>query len=93
MGEHQKIDPSLSLYIYVDEHTARARVLMLNRMKRNLISEWHPIIDVLLGDYTKGLKRIDVARDGPDDDVIEQVNHPIGTLIGRNYTPPSSDDI
>lgn len=52
----------------MEEDTARDRVIMINRMKGRLISEWHPVLDVLLKDYERGLKQIDLERDGPDDD-------------------------
>lgn len=53
------------------------RVVMLKRMKRLLIGEWHPIIDVLLGDYERDLKRVRLLREPEDDadggiDVLDQ---------------------
>lgn len=41
------------------------RVVMLKRMRRLLIVDWHPIIDILIGDYERDIKRL---RPEPDDD-------------------------
>ena len=50
------------------ESEARARVIMLQSMKRKLICDWHPVIDKLLGDWERGLKYIESQRVKPDDD-------------------------
>lgn len=47
----------------IDEETARNRVAMLKRMKARLISDWHPIIDILLRDYEGSLTKMDVELD------------------------------
>lgn len=48
------------------ESAMRGRVIMLKRMKRTLICDWHPIIDVLLGDYEGELRRAESLRETPD---------------------------
>lgn len=52
----------------LEEETARDRVIMLKRMKSRLIREYHPILDVFIEDYERGLKAIELLRYGPDDD-------------------------
>ena len=53
---------SLKYDFGVDEETAKKRVVMLRRMKSNLICEWHPVLDILLGDYMRGVEAVDAAR-------------------------------
>lgn len=53
----------------LDENEARARLVMLKRMKDRLISEWHPILDKLIGDYERGLKSVEGIRYGAEDDL------------------------
>lgn len=52
----------------LEEREARNRVIMLKRMKERLIIDWHPVIDVLLGDYERGLQHVEGVRYGTDDD-------------------------
>ena len=57
----------------LSEAAMRGRVLMLKRMKRNLIIDWHPIIDILLNDYERDLRRLEILRHGPDEpDVLDR---------------------
>lgn len=59
--------------IGLSEEDMMTRVVMLKRMKRLLIGEWHPIIDILLGDYERDLARIRLLREPPDaDDVLDR---------------------
>jgi hypothetical protein len=64
----------LSPLIGLDERAMRGRVVMLQRMKRNLITEWHPVIDILLGDYERDLKRMERLRFGDDDPDADEPN-------------------
>jgi len=52
--------------IWLTESAIRGRVIMIHRMKRNLICEWHPILDILLGDYERELKRVEALREPPE---------------------------
>lgn len=45
----------------------RGRVIMLKRMRRILICEWTPIIDILLGDYERILAHVESLREKPED--------------------------
>lgn len=45
------------------EQDARSRVFMLKRMKERLIQEWHPIIDKIIEDYQRDLRRVEAERD------------------------------
>jgi hypothetical protein len=47
----------------LDEQTAFNRVHMLRRARRLLISEWHPILDKVIGDYERGLEMLRAARE------------------------------
>lgn len=66
LSQIQFIDERLSPLIGLTEQGMRGRIIMLNRMKRNLIEDWHPIIDILMGDYERDLKRIEAFRESPD---------------------------
>jgi DNA-binding MarR family transcriptional regulator len=61
------------LMVGLTEEEMSARVVMLKRMKRLLIVEWHPTIDVLLGDYERNLSRLLALRESvsPEDFGIE----------------------
>jgi hypothetical protein len=73
MSTVQFVDERLSPLIGLSEQGMRGRVIMLKRMKRNLISDWHPVIDVLLNDYERDLKRMERLREPPDaDDVLDR---------------------
>lgn len=96
------MDKNVPQFLWMTEETARDRVIMLQRMKTRLICEWHPVLDVLIKDYERGLKKIDVARDGPDgeDNYAMEMSKSAAIvcvqpnlIIGRDFTPPSSDDV
>jgi hypothetical protein len=61
------IGDKLSPVIGLSEEAMRGRVTMLKRMKRLLIVDWHPVIDILLGDYERNLRRVELLRE-PDND-------------------------
>lgn len=58
----------LSPLIGLTELEMRNRVVMLKRMKERLICEWHPIVDKLLQDYERDLRRAEGEREPPDPD-------------------------
>lgn len=58
----------LSPLVGLEEHEMRGRVTMLERMRRLLICDWHPILDIIINDYKKDIRRIEVARYGADED-------------------------
>lgn len=68
MGDEQFIQGRLSPLIGMTEEVMRGRVIMIKRMKSRLICEWHPILDVLLGDYERDLKRVEALREPPEAD-------------------------
>ena len=68
MGEEQFIQDRLSPLIGMTEEVMRGRVMMIKRMKSRLICDWHPVLDVLLGDYEKDLKRMEALREPPESD-------------------------
>lgn len=57
---------SLSPLIGLNEDEMLARVVMLKRMRRLLIPEWHPVINVLLRDYEADIKRLGLLREPLD---------------------------
>lgn len=57
----------------LDEHAARTRLTMLKRMKGRLIGDWHPMLDLLIGDYERGLKNVESIRYGADLDSLKDV--------------------
>lgn len=62
--EPEKLSPLIGL----TELEMRNRVIMLKRMKERLICDWHPIVDKLMSDYERDLKRFEYDRDPPDSD-------------------------
>lgn len=52
----------------LDEREARSRLLMVKRMKERLISEYHPMLDLVIADYERGLRNVEGIRYGTDDD-------------------------
>lgn len=66
MGEEQFIQDRLSPLMGMTEDAVRGRVTMIKRMKSRLICEWHPILDILLGDYEKDLMRVEALREPPE---------------------------
>lgn len=54
------------LMVGLTEEEMMGRVTMLKRMKRLLIVDWHPVIDTLLGDYERNLKRLTALREPVD---------------------------
>lgn len=54
----------LPLLLGLTEDEALNRIRMLGRMKARLITDWHPIIDKLMGDYVKGLEIVESLRYG-----------------------------
>lgn len=56
-------DERLSPLIGLTEQDMLNRVVMLKRMKRLLIVDWHPIIDVLIVDYERDLNRVQLLRE------------------------------
>jgi hypothetical protein len=61
----------LPLLLGLTEAEALTRIRMLGYMKRKLICDWHPVIDKLIGDYTRGLELVESLRYGAcgsDDD-------------------------
>lgn len=61
---------SIIIDIGLTESELMGRIAMLERMKRLLICDWHPVIDVLLKDYKYCLTQFREARgeslvDGP----------------------------
>ena len=75
------IGDKLSPVIGLSEEGVRGRVIMLKRMRRLLIVDWHPIIDILLGDYERDLKRVETLRESDDE-----------PLQGGGVTAPKFDD-
>lgn len=61
-------DARLSPLIGLNEVQMQGRMVMLKRMRRLLIPEWHPILDTIIGDYERDLKRMKLLRE-PEDDV------------------------
>lgn len=59
---------SASPLVGLNEDQMLARVVMLKRMKRLLIAEWHPVINVLLSDYENDIRRIGLTREPLDYD-------------------------
>lgn len=59
---------SIIIDIGLTESELWARVNMLERMKRLLVCEWHPVIDVLLKDYKFLLSQSRKARGESDVD-------------------------
>ena len=73
MTSIQFIEERLSPLIGLSEQAMRGRVIMLKRMKRNLIIDWHPVIDVLLKDYERDLNRVEALREAPEaPDVLDR---------------------
>lgn len=66
----KELPADLNPTVGLTESTIRGRVLMLHRMKRNLICDWHPILDILLGDYEQELKRVEALREPPDPSAV-----------------------
>lgn len=65
----EQFEPTkLSPLIGLTEEQMINRVRMLKRMKRLTICDWHPVIDVLLEDYERDIKRMGIQRWGPDVD-------------------------
>lgn len=50
----------------LDEREARNRVSMLKRMKERLVIDYHPILDMVIGDYESGLRKVEAIRYGAD---------------------------
>lgn len=65
-----RIVPKLPVLLGLSEDEARARVLMLQSMKRRLICDWHPILNKIIADYEDGLKFVEGLRCAPDDDDV-----------------------
>jgi hypothetical protein len=68
---HFVIGEKLSPIIGLSEESVRGRVIMLKRMRRLLIIDWHPIIDILLGDYERDLKRVEALRENDDEPDVQ----------------------
>lgn len=59
----------LPLLLGLTEAEALTRMRMLGHMRARLITQWHPIIDKLMGDYQKGLEIVESLRYGASDEV------------------------
>lgn len=57
-----------------DETTARNRIIMLRKMRARLISDWHPVLDKVIGDYEAGLQVLDELAN-PRDVEEGEFNH------------------
>jgi hypothetical protein len=63
LSEKQFMTGRLSPLIGLTEDVMQNRVHMIKRMKDRLISEWHPVLNVLLGDYERDLQRVRIVRE------------------------------
>lgn len=61
------MEDRLSPLVGLSESEMQGRVVMLKRMLRLLIPDWHPIINVILGDYERDLLRLKLLREPPED--------------------------
>ena len=54
----------------LEEGVARSRVLLLKRFRDRMHSELHPTLNLIISDYERGLRAVEVMR-GDDDDFLE----------------------
>lgn len=52
----------------LDESTARARATLLKKFRDRLHCELHPVLNLVINDYERGLRVLEAIREGEPDD-------------------------
>lgn len=57
------MDGYLSPLVGLTQEEVLTRLHMLRRMKAQLIVDWHPVLDKIIGDYERDMRRVEREKD------------------------------